>query len=69
MLFRKIIEPSCSYCVHGAKIGDGQVLCSKKGTVPAAGKCRSFRYDPIKRIPPKAKALDFTKYDAEDFSL
>lgn len=69
MLFRKKIEPSCSYCMHGAKLDDGQVLCSKKGTVSADGKCFSFRYDPIKRIPARPKALDFTKYDNEDFSL
>ena len=28
-----------------------------------------FRYDPCKRIPCKAKAMDFSKYDSEDFSL
>ena len=69
MLFRKKIEPNCSYCAHGAKIGEGQILCAKKGTVPAGGKCLSFRYDPIKRIPPRPKALDFSKYDSEDYSL
>ena len=30
MLFRKKIEKSCSYCTFGAKLEDGQVLCSKK---------------------------------------
>ena len=69
MLFRKKIEPSCSYCAHGTKIGEELVLCAKKGTVPEAGKCLSFRYDPIKRIPPRPKALDFSKYDSEDYSL
>ena len=69
MLFRKQIQPSCSYCVHAAKLADGQILCSKKGVVPSDGKCMRFRYDPIKRIPVKPKALDFSKYDPEDFSL
>lgn len=69
MLFRKKIEPSCSYCTRSAKLADGQVLCSKKGVVAAEGKCAAFRYDPFKRIPPKAKALDFSKYDQEDYSL
>ena len=69
MLFRKKIQPSCGYCVHGAKLADGQVLCSKKGVVSPDGKCMRFRYDPIKRIPVKSKALDFSKYDSEDFSL
>lgn len=69
MLFRKKIEPSCSYCTRSAKLADGQVLCSKKGVVYADGKCAAFRYDPFKRIPAKAKALDFSKYDQEDYSL
>ena len=69
MLFRKKIEKSCSYCVHSAKLDDENVLCAKKGIKPTTGKCMRFRYDPTKRIPPKAKALDFSKYDQEDYSL
>lgn len=69
MLFRKKIEPSCNYCTRSAKLADGQILCSKKGIVAADGKCFSFRYDPFKRIPVKPKALDFAKYNKEDFSL
>lgn len=69
MLFRKKIHPSCSYCVYSAKLTDGQILCSKKGMVSSDGKCMRFRYDPIKRIPAKPKALDFSKYNPEDFSL
>lgn len=69
MLFRKKILRSCSYCVYGTKIDDEQVLCSKKGLVAITGKCRKFAYDPCKRIPPKAKALDFSKYDENDYSL
>ena len=69
MLFRKKIAKSCSYCLRGAKIDEDTILCSKKGIRPAWGKCLKFRYDPCTRIPPKAKALDFVKYDEEDFSL
>lgn len=69
MLFRKKIHPSCSYCTHGVQLADGQVLCAKKGVVSSDGKCMRFQYDPIKRIPVKPKALDFSKYDPEDFSL
>ena len=29
----------------------------------------AFRYDPLKRTPVKAKALDFSKYSEEDFTL
>ncbi len=69
MLFRKKIERSCSYCAYGTQIQDGQVLCTKKGVVSAQGKCRKFSYDPCKRIPPRPKAMDFSKYDQQDFSL
>lgn len=69
MLFRKKIERSCAYCVYGANIGEEQILCSKKGLRTPESKCRKFRYDPCKRIPPKARVLDFSKYDKEDFSL
>ena len=69
MLFRKKITPSCSYCQWATSMGDDQVLCIKKGVVSSESKCRKFRYDPCKRIPPKAKPLDLKKYDEVDFSL
>ena len=69
MLFRKKIERSCTYCVYGTMLEEDQVLCSKKGLRSAEKPCRKFKYDPCKRIPAKAKAMDFRKYDEEDFSL
>ena len=69
MLFRKKIQKSCAYCTYGTKLNDEQVLCIKKGVVSIEGKCRKFTYDPCKRIPAKPKALDFEKYNEEDFSL
>ncbi len=69
MLFRKKIERSCSYCAYGAPLEDGMILCVKKGMKAMDAPCRRFQYDPCKRIPPKAKALDFSKYDDTDFSL
>lgn len=51
MLFRKKIEPSCTYCVHGAIIDESSVICVKKGVVKSWGKCRRFAYDPLKREP------------------
>ncbi len=69
MLFRKKIEKRCSYCRYGTMLEEGTALCTKKGVVSADGKCRKFLYDPIKRIPVKEKALDFGKYDGDDFSL
>lgn len=69
MLFRKKIERSCSYCAFGTVLEDGQVLCIKKGVRSIDDKCRRFKYDPCKRVPAKAKAMDFSKYETEDFSL
>ena len=69
MLFRKKIERSCAYCVHGTKLDDEQIHCVKKGICPIDHACRKFKYDPCKRIPAKARALDFAKYDEHDYSL
>lgn len=69
MLFRKKIERSCAYCTRGTVLEDGQVLCTVHGACSREKGCRKFRYDPCKRIPKKQKALDFSQYNREDFSL
>lgn len=69
MLFRKKMERSCAYCVFGTRLEDGTILCSKKGLKTQEEKCFRFRYDPCKRIPVRAKALDFSRYHDEDYSL
>lgn len=69
MLFRKKIERSCSYCVHSTRLDEDLFLCSKKGMRAGDDKCRRFLYDPCKRIPAKPKALDFSRYQEDDFSL
>lgn len=69
MLFRKKIQRSCAYCVYGAKLEDGQILCTKKGIRYDDQNCFRFRYDPCKRIPVKPKALDLSTYQDADYSL
>ena len=69
MLFRKKMERLCTYCDSGTELEDGLILCSRKGLRKPEDKCWRFCYDPCKRIPKKVKALDFSKYDKEDFSL
>lgn len=69
MLFAKKIEPRCGYCARGADLADGNVICRKKGVVAAGSSCRAFRYDPLKRTPPKPVTPDFTKLKNEDFVL
>ena len=69
MLFRKKMEHACEYCIHGTRLDDGLILCAKKGMRQPDEKCWRFKYDPCKRIPKKPRALDFSKYRQEDFSL
>ena len=69
MLFRKKIERSCSYCAYGAKLEEDGILCSKRGLKQEGDSCRRFRYDPCKRVPFKAKAVDFSQFKDSDFSL
>ena len=69
MLFRKDIENRCAYCALSGKIDDEQVICRRRGIVDAASSCRHFSYDPLKRVPPKRRAVPLTQYDDADFSL
>lgn len=69
MLFRKKIERCCQYCAHSTSLDEDTILCAKKGVVEPTSKCRRFSYDPCKRTPVKAKALDFDKYKEYDYSL
>ena len=69
MLFRKKIERSCAYCAYGTRLDDCMILCSKRGLKSEGNSCRKFHYDPCKRIPHKAKAPEFSRFQDEDFSL
>ena len=69
MLFRKNIEPRCAYCKRGAAISEREVACVKRGIVPMEGSCRSFRYDPLKRVPPRPVKLETEELRQEDFQL
>ncbi len=69
MLFDKHIEPRCAYCKRGEFLDEEQIICVKKGVVSPAGACRAFRYDPLKRVPPKPASADFGKFTDEDFTL
>ena len=68
-LFRKEPEPHCVYCARGAQLEGDRILCPKKGLKRAGDSCRGFRYDPLKRVPPKPARLDVGSLDKQDFSL
>lgn len=69
VLFRKGIDQRCAYCQRGAQINEREVACVKRGIVPVESCCRSFRYDPLKRVPPRPAALETARLKEEDFSL
>ena len=56
MLFQKDIEPRCTYCSRGTRLDEEKILCPKRGLVSPGEHCRSFRYDPLKRVPPRPAA-------------
>jgi len=68
-LFQTSIEPRCAYCAHGRELDQDQIICPKKGVMSAGSKCRSFRYDPLKRVPPRPAKLSGSGIKDEDFSL
>ena len=69
MLFRKKKEKCCGLCLHAAILDEDTVMCRKKGERNFEDKCLSFVYDPCKRVPMKARALDTDKYESYDYSL
>ena len=69
MLFSKKIEPRCPYCQRGRVLDDESILCVKQGITAPDRACPAFRYDPLKRVPPRPVAPDFSRLKEEDFQL
>lgn len=69
LLFRRKIPRSCTTCLFGTCLNAQQILCIKHGVVADSFYCRKYQYDPCKRIPPRIKAPDFSKYNEDDFTL
>ena len=68
-LFQKSIEPRCAYCARGRDLNPEQVICSKRGVMSIKSHCESFRYDPLKRVPPRPAKLAGIDLSDEDFQL
>ena len=68
-LFHDKIEPRCAYCVHSRTLTDEQVACPKKGVMSVASRCRAFKYDPLRRVPPRPAKVEFSNLKDEDFKL
>lgn len=69
MLFEEKMEPRCVYCKRGRALADGQIICPKRGVLSPGGSCKSFVYDPLKRIPPRPAAPKPPQLSPEDFEL
>ena len=68
MLFEEKIDPRCVYCGRGKPLEDGQIICPKRGVVSPGSSCGAFKYDPLKRVPPRPCAPKIALSDA-DFEL
>lgn len=69
-LFRNKVDRACQYCSHALATSKDYVTCiKKKKRMPLDAKCIRFHYDPLKRVPSKQKAPDFSKYEEFDYSL
>ena len=69
MLFKRNIEPSCTYCRHGTDLGYDVIVCIKRGIMASYGSCGAFRYEPTKRVPEVTQNLHAAGFSLEDFSL
>ena len=56
---QKEIDRACIYCENASYLQDKDyMLCSKRGVVSAGYCCRSFSYDPLKRVPAPRKRIE-----------
>ena len=67
-LFSKDVDPRCIYCKWSEPLNPKEAVCPKRGVVEIYDRCRSFLYDPLKRVPPRPAKLG-TDYTAEDFTI
>ncbi len=66
--FNKNLQKSCAYCVHSKQLElTNETICKKRGVMSKRDYCRSYKYDPLKRVPQKTKIAD--NYTADDFKL
>ncbi len=67
-LFRRDIEPRCAYCARSHPLDDRTATCKRRGIVSLGDHCRAFKYDALRRIPPKPAVLRGT-FTEDDFKL
>lgn len=68
ILFRKNIEPRCAYCARANPLNEQSATCKRRGIVSLGDSCRLFKYDPLRRVPPKPAILRGA-FSTSDFLL
>ena len=68
-LFQKKSNPPSAVITFARALSEDQVICDRKGVMSAGSSCRSFKYDPLKRVPPRPAKADFSRLKDEDFVL
>lgn len=62
------VIPACGVCAHGIISADNEcVLCVRTGVRSLDSHCKSFKYDPLKRIPRRRPGKG--EFSPEDFKL
>lgn len=60
----------CKYCSKGVFVPvDGRTICKKYGLVSKDHVCAQFVLDPFKMHVRRARNIDFSKYEAENYSI
>lgn len=63
-------EQICSNCIHAKKLPlRKEMLCAKKGVVPASYKCHNYSIDITTIAMPRRHLSSFDKLNADDFSI
>ncbi len=60
----------CRYCKKGAYIPiERKTICSINGIVARDFTCPKFEFDPFRLQVRRARNMDFSKYEKEDYSI
>ncbi len=69
MLFRKKYQAHANTAPTASAWRGGQIVCVKRDFWRRLRLPPLPLFTPLKPVPPRRKAVDFSKYDQEDFSL
>lgn len=68
-LFQKSIEPRAPTAPTAGRRERGRSSVPRRGVMAAGSHCRSFKYDPLRRVPPRPAKLAGMELGDEDFKL